>query len=200
MSELIYREDVHTYTHNNIRIPGISELLKYWGYIDDTFYTSEEPRDIGTAVHAGTSAFDKGEDSYQLFEDPRILKRIEAYMLFKTDKKFMPTIIELPQHSDALALACRPDRVGYFAESSVPCIIDIKCGGEAKWHPLQTAGQQICIGDCRYYRRFGLYLRMDGTYKLKEHTDPTELALVQSLVALYWYNKNKGIKLKGETK
>lgn len=196
MAELIYRDDDHSYWHNAIRIPGATELLKYWGYIDDTYYT-EEGREIGTAVHAGTSAYDKGDDSYQLFESPAILKRIEAYMLFRQEKQFTPELVESMQHNDVYNIACRLDRVGPFAQSNLTNVVELKCGAPAKWHSLQTAIQSLCLGRPGYIRRYAVYLQANGLYKIKEHTDLNEIAIVRGLVVTYWYNVNAGIKLKG---
>lgn len=188
-----YQDEDHSYWIGDLRIPGINELLNYWGYIDNTYY-SEVPRDRGTAVHAGISDLCNGGKDYMKFEDPEITERISSFMEFMAEKKFKPLQIEAIQYAPTANIACRVDLIGKFGDSTAQAIIEIKCGAKAKWHSLQTAAQALCSG-IRPIRRFCLYLKPYGKYNLVEHSNPVEMALVHALGTLYWYNKNAGIKL-----
>lgn len=192
-TEISFRESDHSYWKGAIRIPGISELLKYWGYMDGSYY-SEIPRDRGIAVHALIEDHCRGGSAIMGNDDPEIVGRIESFLEFKAAKDFRPQQIEAIHFSAIANLACRIDLVGTFRDSPTPCIVEIKCGSRAGWHGLQTAAQALCLG-VRPIRRFALYLRANGKPDLREHNESAEIPLVQSLAALYHYNQKCGIKL-----
>lgn len=190
---IIYKEENHSYWNKDIRIPGISELLKYFGYIDDRYYT-ETPREHGSAVHAGIADICRGGQASYEFNDPGILARIDAFQSFKAAKGFKPSQIEAVQFSETSNIACRIDLIGTFNDSPIPCIIEVKNGARQAWHALQTACQALCTGIVPI-RRFALYLKADGKFDLREHNKRVEIQIVQALASAYWYNKQEGIKL-----
>lgn len=190
---IIYNDEDHSYWNGPIRIPGISELLKYWGYIDSTYY-NEEARDRGTLIHNLIADFLNGGQEYMGHTDKEITERIHAFNAFVIAKGFKPTQIEAIQFSETSNIACRIDLIGTFNEAPIPCIIEVKCGARAAWHNLQSACQALCSGIFPI-RRFALYLKADGKFDLREHNKRVEIQVVQALAAAYWYNKQEGIKL-----
>lgn len=191
--EIRYQDEDHSYWKDQLRIPGISELLKYFGYIDDSYYT-EIPRKRGTEIHGIIADHCRGEEQAILSnDDPEVVQRIEAFFQFKAAKDFRPIGVETIHFSPLANLACRSDLIGTFGESPFLSIIEMKCGSRAGWHSLQTAGQALCFG--QPVRRFALYLKTEGKFDLREHTDRTEIPIVQGLAATYWYNQKNGLKL-----
>lgn len=191
---LTFRESDHTYWYGDLQIPGATGLLEFWGFIDKTYYT-EIPREVGTNVHLGTSSLDRGNNDYMLFESEPVIKRIEAYQKFERDMLFEPIEIEKICFAEDAYIACRLDRVGRIKRTS-EILLELKCGAMAKWHPLQTAIQVICLNRPGV-RRFALYLKPDGNYSLVEHTDRMQIGIVRALISAYWYCQKHGIKLKG---
>jgi len=58
---------------------------------------------------------------------------------------------------------------------------EIKTGGKAPWHPVQTALEAILDSvesgiPPQHTRRWCCYLRFDGGYKVERHDDPRDLA------------------------
>jgi hypothetical protein len=186
-------EESHTYWLGDRQIPGISALLRYWGFIDDTYYT-EEGREVGRAVHAGIHDIEMGGAAAGEFTNLKILSRIDEYMRFKSDKDFRVRRVEQIYADPAGRYACKIDLLGTFGESTTGALVELKCGAELPWHRLQTGGQRRCIIDDSFgtIRRFALYLPLKGRYNLKEHTDRAEEFLVDGLASTYWWRKNHG--------
>lgn len=188
-------EESHTYWLNGCRIPGISELLRYWGFVDETYY-NEDAREVGRGVHAGIHDIEMGGAAAHEFVNPKITHRIDEYLRFKSDKDFRVIAVEKILADPAGRYACRIDLLGTFGESHGLSLIELKCGAQEGWHKLQTAGQKRCIEHVEStLRRFALYLPFPGRYNLKEHGDRAEEGLVDGYASGYWYNQNHGIKL-----
>jgi hypothetical protein len=199
MKDLIFNAEDHTYYKGDLRIPGISELLKHFGYIDDQYYT-EAGRELGIAVHALTVDRDFGGAAYLDIEHPGILGRLDAWERFKNELSFAPSAIEAMIGEPVYNLACRIDRAGIFGQDKRLSLVEIKCGAKQKWHCLQTAGQALCARAeySALVRRFVLYLHADGKFELCEHTDRSEVGVITAMLAVYWNQRNMGIiKLKG---
>ena len=190
-----FEEATHSYyrVEDGLRVPGISELLKYFGYIDDRYY-SDIPRDRGIIVHDTIADLCNGGQAALGHDDPEIVGRIEAFVAFQQAKDFRAQHIEQIFFNPLINLACRVDLMGTFGDAPIPVIIEIKCGSKAMWHELQTAAQALCYGPVPI-RRFVLYLKSDGKFDLREFTDRSTVPLVQSMIALYWWNKAHGITL-----
>ena len=186
-------EESHSYWLGERRIPGISELLKHWRFIDDTYYT-EEGREVGRAVHAAVHDIELGGAAAHEFTNPKILHRIDEYLRFKSEKDFRMKRVEQIYADPSGRYACRIDLLGTFGDSAVGSIVEIKCGSELAWHKLQTGGQKRCIVEhsLDLLRRFALYLPAKGRYNLKEHTDRAEEYIVDGLASAYWWQKNHG--------
>lgn len=186
-------EETHTYWLGGDRIPGISELLRYWGYFDDTYYT-EMGRDIGSAVHAGIHDIEVGGAAAIEFSNVKILHRLDEYVRFKGDKDFRVLYAERILLDPGQRYACKIDLWGQFGDSTTKALVEVKCGAELAWHKLQTAGQRRCLPP-EPTRRFALYLPATGRYSLKEHTDRADEALVDGLASGFWWNKNHNVIL-----
>ena len=196
-------EESHTYWYNDRRIPGISELLRYWGFLDDTYY-NEESREVGRGVHAIIHDYELGGAAGHEFKDPKVLKRFDEYLRFRDDKDFRVIAVEKIFADPAGRYACKIDLLGHFGEQSMLSLIEIKCGVELPWHRLQTAGQRRCVKMPTWdivapMRRFALYLSDKRPYNLKEHVDRSEEGLIDGYASGYWWNRNNDVRLNGGT-
>lgn len=187
-------DEDHRYWSGDLRIPGLSELLKLFGFIDDSYYT-EEGREVGRGVHLGTQSLDEGRQDHLQFESKAIIGRIMAYERFKREKQFKPGLIETIHQHPYGTYACRIDRYGYFGQSDIGALIELKCGSKEPWHKLQTGAQKEALGIITQpMRRFALYLRENETYELVEHKDPADGRIVVGLASAYWWRQNNGYK------
>ncbi len=89
-------------------------------------------------------------------------------------------------------IACTPDRTGRL--NGILVNIDIKGGAKAKWHPFQTAFQNICLTsqqsgyswcDEDSIVRYALYLRDNGRYKLESHEDPKDFEVAKAAATIH---------------
>lgn len=186
----------HRYWLDGRQIPGLTQLLRHFGFIEEAYFTPESCA-VGTAVHLGTESMDLGRQDHQQFENPAIIGRIQAYQRFKEEKGFRPYLIEDRKAHPNGVYACTLDRFGHFGDSPIGALIDLKTGGEQAWHALQTGGQARCLQTEGAMRRFSLYLKENGTYSLKEHKDHNDGVIVESLATAWWWQTNHNYKLKG---
>ena len=82
---IIYKDEDHSYWRGETRIPGISELLKYWGFIDSTYYTPEACQ-RGTVIHDLIADSLSGGQEYMGHTSPDIVNRLDAFNSFVAAK------------------------------------------------------------------------------------------------------------------
>ncbi len=164
----------HAYTVGARRIPSVTGMLADCGIISNAFYT-EEGAERGTRIHDLAAQYDRGAitdvDGVDFNDDPNIrgwfLAHVSAMELLR------PTWdqIEVACVSHDGRWAGRPDRVGRLHGAHVIC--DIKTGGSEKWHGIQTALQDLLVGELptMLRHRYGLYLARTGKWKLIPHDD-----------------------------
>ena len=179
-------------------LPRVTEILQGAGLIDTTWFTDEGCL-RGTAVHAACHYLDEGdldEDSL----DPALRGYVEAY------KKYWQDIgplgngvgnphkwewIECPKQDPLGLYRGTPDRIAVVRPRE---LWDIKTGGALRWHPIQLAAYVNMLDDPYAYRRFGVYLKADGSYSVHEYprTDyQRDLAVFMAALTLYnWRHRN----------
>lgn len=145
---------------------SVTQVLTLAGRIESQWFTPEAAA-RGSAVHAWTEAFDRGEEQALPAE---WLGYAEAYVRFVAEVRPRFEAIELEVHGDRLDVSGRVDRVcGHLFGG--PAVLDIKTGAAADWHGQQLAGYSLMT---RKRRRWTLHLRPDGDYRLREHVDPLD--------------------------
>jgi hypothetical protein len=75
--------------------------------------------------------------------------------------------IEQPCYSAECRFAGTPDRVVHLAGEDTKTIIEVKTGGLAPWHKLQTAAQMQLVPGAT--GRIAVYLKPNGRYKVETH-------------------------------
>ena len=174
MSEITLIEEPHSYVHDGVKWPGITDSITRALRSENPFYT-EDGRERGDNVHLATRYEDEGFLNLSWFP-PYVEPYVLGYRQFKADTGFIPEIIEMPLHSHVYRFACTVDRVG--AVGARIWIVEIKTGPPVKKHgvdpwAIQTAGQELCLPPGKY-ERFALQLKPNGKYKLHPHTDRTD--------------------------
>lgn len=180
----------HRYYVDEEEWPGVTSLLTEAGHITKTWYRANETAiDKGRRVHAYTALMD--EDRVSDLETGRrksiytgdIEGELEAYRAFK--RRFAPTFlaIEQPRFGAGPVNRCagRPDR--QLILNGIPATLEIKTGSPADWHQLQTAGYQLL---CGVGARWVLYLKPNGRYQLRAHSDPADYLTFMRALQRHW--------------
>lgn len=145
----------HTYYIGGQRVLSVTQALRLAGKIDCRWFTSETC-ERGLRVHLQCELFDRQKPYVELDGE------VAGYRAFVADCQPRWRHVEQPFWHITDAFGGRPDRVAARLFGR-PAVVEIKTGGEARWHDLQTAGYQLLIPTGV---RFVLYLRPNGTYKL----------------------------------
>lgn len=149
---------------------ALDENGKPW--IDDEYFTDESCV-RGTAVHDLTLEFDLGALEVETCISPYrgyLLGHVEAMRVLQ------PQIlkVEEAQVHPVYRYAGRTDRVLRMFDAAG--VLEVKSGQEHKAHRIQTALQAILECDdlnlpAHRVKRWGLYLKANGRYKLVEFKD-----------------------------
>lgn len=166
-----YDEDTHTYTVDGEVRPHVTGMLERAGESDSTWMTADS-RIRGRAVHRMTADVDLGA------LDPRTFGHIYKGFLLahvKAISIMRPQwiAIEEARLHPRFRYGCRTDRVMRYM--GVGAVLEIKSGEPTKAHEIQTALQAIVEADRfqvppEMVARFCLYLKVNGQFKLEEHT------------------------------
>lgn len=163
-----FDEAAHIYYLGDRVLPGITGILKDCGYIDTTYYT-EQARTRGTHVHRAIQYLNKGTLDWDSLAD-EYMGYVMAYEKFRADWNLKLDLFEEPLHHPDLLFGGTPDMVGTVLDG-IPAIVEMKTGDVPRWAALQTAGQELLVQakiprePGFRYRRWGLKLNKDGTYK-----------------------------------
>lgn len=196
INKFIFDDEKHIFTLNGKRLdPSVTQLLKAEGYIDGDWFTPEA-RDRGNYVHKCTHLHDENRlDDSRLHEEyaPYVL----AYQKFLKESGFIVERSELPLYSVRWAYAGVLDKLGRFPRSGVSrAVLDLKTGALYEWTALQLAGYVIMltevVGAWSQYERFGLQLRKDGTYRLKQYEDRDDCQTFLSALSQYRWKRKHG--------
>lgn len=162
MNELIFREEDHTYWLDGQEIPSVSQVLQDMGFSGSPFYT-EKSAAKGRAIHHATALIDEGiplEDIRAEAETEEYVRDFIAFREKHPDFKWFK--IEEPSANELMRYGATQDRLG-LDEDDEECVLDIKSGLKAAWHPIQLAAYDF-TGKAR---RYALYLTdKPGNFKL----------------------------------
>lgn len=189
----------HEYRIGGRVVPGVTQLFKDMGLIDDKHF-DDYSCNRGTYVHDATVMLDNGSlDEDSLSEPLRpylagykdFLKHIKPKMLFT----------EQDLYDEVLGFAGKPDRICII--NKVASILEIKTGAALKIHRLQTAGYKILarnlVTETAVLNRYILYLSSTGKYKLEQHNDRGDEFAFQAILGAYHAKRAYG-NVKEETK
>lgn len=193
MPELLFDHPTHTYTLGGKRLPSVTQILEGVGLVDTTWFT-EEAKARGNYIHQATALFDRGVAMPGLRDD--MAGYVAAWAKFREDTGFEPWEIEEPHHSPTYWYAGTPDRFGKFAKEAF-CegwvVPDIKTGEPLPCHPLQTAAYRR-FNTAPLIKRCSVYLRANGKYKVKYHTDVQDWDMFVSALNVYNWKERHNVK------
>jgi len=192
MTGLVFDPERHAYILDGRVIPSVTQILTAEGIINGQWYT-EDGRRRGGHVHLALRYLDEGRLDEDSVTD-EVRPYLEAWQRFISETGFICLQIEQPFADRNLGFAGTPDRVGWMDGDKTLSIIDIKTGSPEPWHALQTAAYAVGIGK-RMAKRWSVYLRNDGNYRLVQYQDIDDINAWIGLVSIRnWKQKHMGRK------
>lgn len=162
--EIQFCEATHTYTVNGRVLPGITQVLKSVGIIDDSRYAPGSA-ERGTAIHMACQLDDEG-DLDEATLDPAIRPYLEAWRQYRKDDPFIIEAVEKRIADLPLGFAGTIDRIVLRGEPpGLRGILDIKSGAPERWHGLQLAAYQMLAGTAG--KRTAVHVKADGSYTVR---------------------------------
>jgi hypothetical protein len=179
------------FTYEGRAIPRLTAIMQALGivdYGDIPGVAREFYLDRGRKAHKATELWDRGLLREETL-DPVLVGYLEGWKNAVLDLNLNFTHIEDRMVNEVYWYTCQLDRRGTW--DGVPAIVEIKSGKIEWWTGMQLAGQAACVPDGQEYKRLGIELPGDGTYKAYPFTDKTDRPLILSAVSLYHRKQNK---------
>lgn len=176
----------HTYRVDGRPVPSVTQIIKRLGMISDRYTAEAALR--GSYVAEATEYDDAGELDYDAL-DPQLRPYVDAWRAFRSESKAKIVAVEclVARMLPPQWYAGRLDRILKIETSDKAkgdaWLIDIKTGEQQRWHELQVSAYAMCFSE--RMRRGLVYLRNDGTYKLREVTDTDANLAWSACLALY---------------
>lgn len=161
--KITFRPDVHQYEIDGRPVPSVTQVLKSAGLTGSGDFYTPEARDRGTAVHLATQLIDTGLCSIDEFSDAPYFGYVQAWASFKAETKAQIVAVERIVGHQFFGVAGTLDRVVRFG--MIEYTLDIKTGGPAPWHSIQTAAYNV-LDSAESRGRMVVYLRPDGSWKV----------------------------------
>lgn len=189
-TDLRFLQDTHQYFVGGTELISVTTALKHANLIDDDWFT-ETARLRGRYVHEACELVD---DENLGEVDPLIAPYVAAYECFLRDVKPQWAYVEYRVHDPHRGYAGTLDRCGFLNGKWV--ILDIKTGGEHPWHGPQTAGYARLMPHSSGLKpdRYALYLRHDGSYRLKPLVARTDESTFFAALAIAQFRRAHGYR------
>lgn len=186
---ITFDEATHTYLNDGKRVLSVTQILREAGLITGTDFFTEDARLRGEAVHKACEYLDEDDLDFETV-DPAYLPYLKAYQKFLSDFNPSWKDIEKIVYNNTYNYVGTFDRAGILLNDL--CVLDIKSGGKLPWHPVQLAAYAGAYTTSAI-KRYGLYLKDDGDYKLKEYSDPKDFRIFTCAAAVANWKLLKGI-------
>lgn len=169
MPELTLEESGHIYRADGVIVPSVTQVLSDVGIINYSMMLwpdRERYLQRGKDVHAATHYDDEGDlDDATLQED--LIGYLGAWRKFRMDTAFTPDLIEHRGFHEKYRYAGTLDRLGTW-DAKGRILLDLKTGDLPWWISLQLAAYAAFFKSPASFRRVGVELHGDGTYRVQE--------------------------------
>jgi L-ascorbate metabolism protein UlaG (beta-lactamase superfamily) len=185
---LTFREDIHEYRYGGVVVPSVTQILKpLVDYSHVPADALEKARQEGVAIHKTVELECKGDLDEDALPD-WLRPYLSAWRKFVLEAGFVLEASEERVYHPGHHYAGTLDLRG-ATRNHKQAVIDIKrsfAAGPAIG--VQTAAYANAIG-WQKAARFGLQLRADGTYRLREFNDPTDRTVFLALLTVHRYRE-----------
>ena len=188
--EVTFNSLNHEYTAHGVKYPSVTQVISSAGLYGDTSFFTDYSRDRGTFVHLAIQLHLSGELDEDTI-DPVILPYFEAWTSFVKEAGYVSDECEKVMASDIYHFAGTIDHIGHL--NGHFCLLDVKSGAPSPSHAIQTAGYSILLKHPGV-KRFSLYLKDNGTYKLIENKDRQDEQIFKAALAVYFWKQNNQVK------
>jgi hypothetical protein len=191
--DLVFEPTGHRYVHAGRTLTGVTEAIKGCGLIDDRWFT-EQAVLRGTYVHRALEYLDQG-DLDEATIDSALTGYVDAYRRFLRECHAGDVhLYEVPLADPVRGYAGTLDRVRHIGPHLA--VMDIKTGDPQRWHGLQLAAYaelaKRALG-MPMLKRWGLYLRADGTYRCHPYTDRHDWDVFQSCLTVAQFKRRSAV-------
>jgi len=190
MTETTFDATKHEYTIEGRVVPGVTEILGDTG-LRELFFDYEWYAEKGSKIHLACHYHNKGTLAWETV-DPLIYGYVEAYLKFKRECNVEVLESEYVCFNYILLYGTTIDTISEldFMSQRGWAIVEIKSGAPQPSDALQTAGQILALrgsltGWSKVNRRFVLYLKENGTYKLVENVDQADMLDFEAACRVY---------------
>ena len=181
-----FDEATHCYEIDGQKVPSVTGILTAMNFVDSQWFT-DYARDRGKLVHRIIHWYIAGELDESTI-DPALQGYFDAWRRFEEETGFVSTATEKPLASLLHRFCGTPDHIGTLNGQETVC--DVKTGAIFPHVGLQLAAYELLAG--RPLKRYGLALKADGRYSLKQFTDRQDRQIFLAALACYQWQHNNG--------
>ncbi len=167
---LEFDAESHAYFFAGRPVPGVTTVLESVGIIDYSMIPEGARMmalERGRFVHSLCQFNDEGELEESTV-DERLVGYLGAWLRFRDDTKFEPSLIEHRGYCATYAYAGTLDRSGLMPGKS-DILLDLKTTCAPYWTAYQTAAYANFFEKPARFRRMAVELHADTTYKIHEY-------------------------------
>ncbi len=192
LSEIVLDPESHIYYVAGVRVPGVTKILQDAGFVDYRF-CPQDAISRGQWVHSVIAEMEA--DMFSARVDGRIdwAGYIAAWEEFRATIDYGPGEIEIARYREDLGYCGTPDVV--YPGAGV--VIDYKTGSPRPADAIQLAGYALLVGNAdrsgRDWRRVGVYLRADGSYRAVEYDDRSDIDVFIALTRCVAWKRANGM-------
>ena len=173
-------------------LPRVTEILKSAGLIDTAFMT-EDGRERGSMVHLACQYMDEGDLDPESV-DETLAGYLEAYRDFRQQQGDKAMWIELPLQDPKGLYRGTTDRV---LTDRPRALYEIKTSVSCPWARYQTAAYVAMLPDPFSYSRYGVFLKPNGKYSIREYPKTEyvkDLNVFMAALAIFYAKQEMGKK------
>lgn len=190
-----FRKEDHSYWSGGTLLPGVTTVIETvcqaFASIPDQHLIPAQER--GTAVHTATELDDLEVLDEDTLDDD-LMPYLEAWRRFRSDTNFLPERIESVVAHPKLKYAGTLDRTGRirWRRANRLALVDVKTGAPSRGTALQTAAYQAALAEMTGHQiktRMSVHLQGDGTYRVVEYNDPSDMRVFTAMLTAYRWMK-----------
>lgn len=167
--------------------PSVTTVLRIHGFYDDMdaagYANSAVGKARGSALIKAVDWLSLGQEPQWANPHPELDEFLDGFRLFLTEHDWYHGEHEREYVSHTDRLVTHPDLLGHL--DGIFSNLEVKTGAKPNFVNLQTAGQNIAIGNIAL-PRYCLHLPGNGAYKLEKHTDYRDFAEFRGLLQAVW--------------